>query len=154
MGLGVYQSFAFDVSGYERRLIADESECLGGVWRNWLAHWVMVAGLRVRPLTDVFLHPNTAFEQRGLWTHALQGLVVSVLEHLKDVLDQGLFDFSMAWDRLADTRSRVLIPIVPSTVSNEDAAVLLDLTNEVAPLHDTCSSATRRTSGMLPLVSS
>ena len=71
-------------------------------------------------------------ERRGLWTHALQGLVVSVLEHLKDVLDQGLFDFSMAWDRLADTRSRVLIPIVPSTVSNEDAAVLLDLSNEVA----------------------
>jgi hypothetical protein len=43
---------------------------------------------------------------------ALQGLVVSVLEHLEDVLGQRLFDFSMAWDRLADTRSRVLIPIV------------------------------------------
>jgi len=79
---------------------------------------------------------------------------VSVLEHLEDVLGQRLFDFSMAWDRLADTRSRILIPIVPSTVSNEDAAVLLDLTNKVAPLHDTCSSATRRTSRMLPLVSS
>ena len=24
----------FDVSGYERRIIADESECLGGMWRN------------------------------------------------------------------------------------------------------------------------
>ena len=130
------------------------------MWRNWLAYWVVVTGVTgsptdaLTPLTDVFLHPNTAFERRGLWTHALQGLVVSVLEHLKDVLDQGLFDFSMAWDRLADTRSRVLIPIVPSTVSNEDAAVLLDLTNEVATLHDTCSLATRRTSGMLPLVSS
>ena len=100
------------------------------MWRNWLAYWVVVTGVTgsptdaLTPLTDVFLHPNTAFERRGLWTHALQGLVVSVLEHLKDVLDQGLFDFSMAWDRLADTRSRVLIPTVPSTVSNEDAAVL------------------------------
>ena len=83
-----------------------------------------------------------------------QGLVVSVLEHLEDVLGQRLFDFSMAWDRLADTRSRVLIPIMPFTVSNENAAVLLDLTNEVATLHDSCSLATRRTSGMLPLVSS
>jgi len=26
--------FTFGVSGYERQLIADESECLGGVWRN------------------------------------------------------------------------------------------------------------------------
>lgn len=85
---------------------------------------------------------------------APQGIVVSVLEHLEDVLRQRLFDFSMAWDRLADTRSRVLIPIMPSTVSNENAAVLLDLTNEVTMLHDTCSLATRRTSGMLPLVSS
>jgi hypothetical protein len=66
-------------------------------WRRvaqLLTHWVMIARLRVRLLTNVFLHPN------------------------------------------------------------EDAAVLLDLTNEVAPLHDTCSSATRRTSRMLPLVSS
>ena len=77
-----------------------------------------------------------------------------ILEHLEDVLDQRLFDFSMAWDRLTDTRSRVLITIVPSTVSNEEAAVLLDLANKVAPLHDTWSLATRRTSGMLPLVSS
>jgi len=79
---------------------------------------------------------------------------VLVLEHLKGVLEQRLFDFLMARDRLADTRVRVLIPIVPSTMSNENAAVLLDLTNEVAPLHDTCNLATRRTSGMLPLVSS
>jgi hypothetical protein len=28
------QIFTFDVSGYGRRLIADESECLGGVWHN------------------------------------------------------------------------------------------------------------------------
>jgi len=49
---------------------------------------------------------------------------VSVLEHLEDVLGQRLFDFSMAWDRLADTRSRVLIPIMPLTVSNENVAVL------------------------------
>jgi len=55
---------------------------------------------------------------------------VSVFEHLEDVLGQRLFDFSMPWDRLADTCSRVLIPIVPSTVSNEDVAVLLDLTNK------------------------
>ena len=46
-----------------RRIIADESECLEGVWRDWLAHWVLVAGLRVRLLTDVFLHPNTALER-------------------------------------------------------------------------------------------
>jgi hypothetical protein len=59
---------------------------------------------------------------------------VSVFEHLEDVLGQRLFDFSMAWDRLADTRSRVLIPIVPSTMPNQDAAVLLDLTDEVARL--------------------
>jgi len=28
------QSFTFDVSGYERLLIADESECPRGVWHN------------------------------------------------------------------------------------------------------------------------
>lgn len=79
---------------------------------------------------------------------------MSVFEHPKDVLGQGFFDFCMTWDRLTDTCSRVLIPVVASAVSNEDAAVLLDLGNEIATLHGTCSSATRRTSGMLPLVSS
>jgi len=38
------------------------------VWRNWLAHWVVVAGLRVRLLTDVFLHPNTALERAAYGT--------------------------------------------------------------------------------------
>jgi len=56
------QIFTFDVSGYERRRIADKPECLGEVWRNWLAYWVVVAGLRVCVLTDVILHPNTALE--------------------------------------------------------------------------------------------
>ena len=77
-----------------------------------------------------------------------------ILEHLEDVLGQRLFDFLMAWDRLTDTHSRVLITIVPSTVSNEEAAVLLDLTDEIATFHETWSLATRRTSGMLLLVSS
>ena len=67
---------------------------------------------------------------------ALGGVVVLILEHLENVLGQRLFDFLMAWDRLADTRGRVLIPIVSSTVSNEDAALLLNLTNEVATFHE------------------
>ena len=36
---------------------------LGAVCGNWLAHWVVVTGLRVCLLTDVFLHPNTALER-------------------------------------------------------------------------------------------
>lgn len=70
------------------------------------------------------------------------------------MLRQGLFDLPMAWNGLADPGSRVLIPIVPSAVPDEDAAALLDLANEIAAFHGTCSSATRRTSGILPPVSS
>ena len=85
---------------------------------------------------------------------ALRGVVLSVLEHIKNVFCQGLFNFAMARNGLADTCSRVLIPIMAPAVSNEGTAFLLDLTDEVTAFHGSCNSATRRTSGMLPLVSS
>jgi hypothetical protein len=43
---------------------------------------------------------------------------------------------------------------VPAAMSDEDAAVLFDLPDEVQPFHATWSSATWRTPGILPPVRS
>ena len=62
-------------------------------------------------------------------------VVVSVLEFLEDVSGEVVPDLTMATDRLTGTRSWVLIPIVTSTVSDENTSVLLDLANQVNTLH-------------------
>ena len=72
-----------------RRIIADESECLGGVWHNWLAHWVMAAGLRVCLLIDVFLHPNTALERAPYGHVHSKGLLCQSLSILRMCLAKG-----------------------------------------------------------------
>jgi hypothetical protein len=63
-------------------------------------------------------------------------------------------DLAMPWDRLGDFRPGILIPIVFSTVPNEHAAQSFDLVNQISTLHETWSSATRRTAGISPLVKS
>jgi len=99
-----YQSFTLDISSYERRPIADEFECLGGVWRNWLAHWVVVGGLRVHLRTDVFLHPNTALE-RAAYGHV----------HSKGLLCQ-----SLRIETYQESRLLGLLPRFTSMVHQEE----------------------------------
>lgn len=62
-------------------------------------------------------------------------LVVSVFEFFEDVSGEVVFDLTMASHRLAGTGSWVLIPIVTTTVSDENTSVLLDLANQVNSLH-------------------
>ena len=62
-------------------------------------------------------------------------LVVSVLEFSKDVSSEVIFDFPMASDRLAGTCSGILVPIVTTTVPDENTSAFLDLANQVNALH-------------------
>jgi hypothetical protein len=65
-----------------------------------------------------------------------------------------LSDLSMARHRLALAGLGILIPIVFSTVTDENTTGSLDLTDEVFPLHAICRSPTCFTFGMAPLVRS
>ena len=48
----------------------------------------------------------------------------------------------------------VLVPIVPFAAADEDLSAFLDLADQIAALHERRNSATLRTSGIVPLVSS
>jgi len=65
-----------------------------------------------------------------------------------------LFDLSMSRHRLTGAIRRVLIPIMASAMTDEGTAKLLNLLYEVATLHATCSSPTRRGEGIAPDVRS
>ena len=78
----------------------------------------------------------------------------SVLELAEDVACKVVADFPVARNRLTDPRSRILVPVVPPAVSEQHATRLGELTDQFDALHGIWSSATRRTPGMLPLVSS
>ncbi len=51
------------------------------------------------------------------------------------MLCQPVLDFTVAWDRLTNTRSLVLVPIVATSVTEEDAAALFDLSYGICSLH-------------------
>ena len=82
------------------------------------------------------------------------GLVGSVFELLEDVAGEMLLDLAVAGNGLAHAGFRVPIPVVPAARPDEDTSVLLDPADEVAPFHVIWSSATWRTPGTLPLVTS
>lgn len=69
----------------------------------------------------------------------------SVPELLKDVLRERFINLAVPGNGLSNAGSRILIPVVLATVTNELAAGLLELSDQVGSLHeDNESSATRR----------
>ena len=62
-------------------------------------------------------------------------------QHFYDVPSQVLVDLAVSRDRLGEFCRRILIPIVASSMANEDAAEFLDFLDEVAMLHATSNSA-------------
>ena len=68
----------------------------------------------------------------------------------EDVLGEMVFDLTMARQRLTGASPGVLVPIVTTAVSDENASALLDLANQIDSLHAICISATLRTPGMCP----
>jgi len=91
---------------------------------------------------------------RGLSGSAFFAKFKSIAEHFQDVPGEGLFDFGVAWNRLAHSGLGILVPVVPFTGTDPDATVFLDPSDQVAALHESCNSATLRTSGIMPLESS
>jgi hypothetical protein len=61
-----------------------------------------------------------------------------------------LVDLAMPRHWLCHARARVLIPVVPPTMSDQNASHLLDLLDQVSALHATSSSAALRAAGMCP----
>jgi hypothetical protein len=53
-----------------------------------------------------------------------------------------LFDLAVAGDRLTSPGSRILIPIMPAAMPEEDTSILLNLPDEFEPFHAIRSSAT------------
>lgn len=72
----------------------------------------------------------------------------SAFQFPKNVASEMLFDFVVPRDRLAGTRSWVLIPIMSATMPNELAPISFDLSDEFSPFHAIWSLAIRRTPGM------
>ena len=89
---------------------------------------------------------------RGNPGRRVRALLLS--QHFKDVPGQRFFNLGVAWNRLAHSGFGILVPVVSFAGADEGASLLLDSADQIAALHESRSSATLRTSGMAPLVSS
>ena len=78
----------------------------------------------------------------------------SVPKLAEDVPGEVLAELAVARHRLTDSGLGILIPVVIPAVTDEDAAGFLDLPDQGHAFHWIWSSATRRTPGIRPLVSS
>jgi len=87
-------------------------------------------------------------------SHSLRFARGSVFELLENVPGEILVDLAVTGNRLTGACSRILIPIVPAAVADEDAAALLNLPDEVQTFHAIWRSATWRTPGTFPAVRS
>lgn len=61
-----------------------------------------------------------------------------------------LFDLGVAWYWLRHLRFRVLIPVVLTTVPDEDCTAIFDFPDQITPLHANSNLARRLTNGMTP----
>jgi hypothetical protein len=75
-------------------------------------------------------------------SNTLRDGVGSVFQFAENVADEMVFDLAVTRNRLTGTGARILIPIVPAAVADEDASVLFDLPDEINPFHAIWSSAT------------
>ena len=66
----------------------------------------------------------------------------SVFQFPENVAGEMVLDLAVTRNGLTGTGSRILIPVVPRAVADEDASVLFDLPDEVDPFHAIWSSAT------------
>lgn len=64
------------------------------------------------------------------------------------------FDFAVTRDGLANACLEILIPIMPSAVTNKNAVGLFNLPNQVISFHASCNSPTCLTLGIALLVRS
>ncbi len=78
----------------------------------------------------------------------------SVFQLGKNMMGQTLIDFTVSRDGLTCPCSRILVPIVATPMTQQDTAFVLQTSDQVRSLHAISSSATRRTPGIRPLVSS
>jgi hypothetical protein len=70
------------------------------------------------------------------------GAAESIAQLPENVAGKLLLDLAVPGNRLTCACSRVLVPIVPAAMPQDDASGLLDLPNEVDPFHVIWSSAT------------
>ncbi|WP_422678751.1 hypothetical protein [Chlorogloeopsis fritschii] len=84
-------------------------------------------------------------------TNAVLALVT---KHFDDMFGKLFLNFSMPWNRLRYFCFRILIPVMLTTMTNEYTSHLFEVFDQISSFHDTSSSATFRTLGIVPLVSS
>ena len=76
------------------------------------------------------------------------------LKHFYDMFCQGFLYLPMSRNGLTNPGFRILVSIVPRATANQDASAIFNPADKIAALHDNWSSATRRTLGIFPPVSS
>jgi hypothetical protein len=82
----------------------------------------------------------------------LLGIVIT--EHFYYVLCESLLDLTVPWHRLSNLGCRVLIPVMPVTMTDENTTHAFKSFYQFAPFHDISRSAILRTFGIKPLVKS
>lgn len=75
---------------------------------------------------------NLAEERSDDSQNCVVGLVFQFPD---DVPGKMVLDFPVSWNGLTGTRAGILIPIMPTAVSDENATALLELADEVNPFH-------------------
>lgn len=80
--------------------------------------------------------------------------LILLTEHFENMFGEMLLDLIVTWNRLRHSRVRVLIPVMPGTMSNEYASQPFQFAYQIPALHATSNSATRRTQGMASLANS
>ena len=79
---------------------------------------------------------------------------LGIAQHLQNTLGEVFIDFGVTRYRLRNIRDGIVIPIVLSTVANEQATIGFELSDEIFAFHRSVSSASLRTPGISPLVRS
>ncbi len=78
-----------------------------------------------------------------------------ITKHLKNMLCQAFSYFTMPGNRLRNPRIRVLIPIMISTMTDENTSLFFDFLDEINSFHPTANSPYFRIWGIFPeLISS
>ena len=110
-------------------------------------------GARIR---DVIKHlKEDSHNSKGHGPIQIAGVCAVSVFHFSDNMTGEMFvDFPMSRDGLTNAGSGILIPVMSSSMPQENAAILFKLPDKIIAFHANCISATWRTPGIFPLVTS
>jgi hypothetical protein len=109
------------------------------------------SGGRGRPATRRYSTLDTSLRFQTAFGMDCSRLII---QHFDNVFRQSLINLTMSGNRLRHLGPWVLIPIMFAAMTDQDTTHILKLLYKILIFHGISSSATRRTLGIFPLVSS